>query len=110
MNYRETLERAAEQLGKDDGWQHIFEDWDGPSCDDYDWNPLESLQDALEIAFQEGYSITYPRAVDPMATARSQGGLSMAVRADSMTRQGFDSAMCQSIVRLLLADSTFVPY
>lgn len=67
MEYRELLEKAAVALGKPDGWQHIFEDWDGESGDDYDWNPMESDSDAFAAAADLGMCVMFPDSDDPWA-------------------------------------------
>jgi hypothetical protein len=64
MNDRELLEAAAMAAKLDDGWQHIFQDWDGPTGDNWDWNPLTDDGDALRLAVKLGISaLIFPACV-----------------------------------------------
>ena len=49
MKDRELLEAAARAAEIDDGWQHHFSDWDGPTGDNWEWNPLTDDGDALRL-------------------------------------------------------------
>jgi hypothetical protein len=50
MTDRELLEAAAMAAKLDDGWQHIFQDWDGPTGGNWDWNPLTDDGEAFRLA------------------------------------------------------------
>ena len=106
MNYREKLEKVADVIGIADGWQHIFEDWDGPTCEDYDWNPLERLEDAMDIAFQQGYYVTFPVKRNPVAVVHKDiTGEVTEVQARGITRHDFAKAVCEAVVQCLLNGS-----
>lgn len=49
MNDRELLRLASKTICLDEGWQHIYPDWDGPSGDAFDWNPLDNNEDAFRL-------------------------------------------------------------
>ncbi len=49
MSDRELLTLAARAINLEEGWQHIYSDWDGPSGDAFDWNPLDNNDDAFRL-------------------------------------------------------------
>jgi len=76
---REMLEFAAKAAGIEYGWQHIYNDYEGSTSEEWDWNPRDDDGDAFRLACSLGLVVDFsrPSAAFPFSRhsyALSEGG------------------------------------
>jgi hypothetical protein len=97
QNDREMLENVALAADIEYGWQHIFDDYEGATCQMWDWNPFEDNNDAFQLLTQFKLSVFQDQHGCRVSTLDNSVWLNASFNPDADLRRAIVMAVAQTV-------------